>query len=191
MIWWLVPSSSLPSATISYGDCLVHMHFECKGSYSSAPVDFNWTHFEKRFIWHNISHSAWLWGWRASNLDKTVSLNGMYVWGVNSKVTNNSDYFVWKDMSERVARHCDNTAGKKPVNSCVLKTLLTNSQKKNGNALSDALIMSSFQTASFLIMSRFQTARFFETATSFLKPRHELWWQIQICFWIKAYGCPW
>ena len=32
-----------------------------------------------------------------------VSLTGMYVWGVNS-MTKHSDYFVWKDTSERVAR---------------------------------------------------------------------------------------
>jgi len=47
----------------------------------------------------------------------------MYVWGVNSTVTKHSDYFVWKDTSERVARHCDDTIDKKRVNSCVLKHL--------------------------------------------------------------------
>jgi len=45
----------------------------------------------------------------------------MYVWGFNSTVTKHSDYFVWKDMSERVARRCDETFDKKLVNSCVLK----------------------------------------------------------------------
>jgi len=42
-ILWLVPPSSLPSATISYSDCRVRMHSECKESYSSASVDFNQT----------------------------------------------------------------------------------------------------------------------------------------------------
>ena len=28
-----------------------------------------------------------------------------------------SDYFVWKDTSERVARRCDDTVDKKRVNS--------------------------------------------------------------------------
>jgi len=36
-------------------------------------------------------------------------------------VTKLSDYFVWKDTSERVARRCDDTVDKKRVNSCVLK----------------------------------------------------------------------
>ena len=47
----------------------------------------------------------------------------MYVRGVNSTVTKYSDYFVWKDTSERVARRCDDTVDKKRVNSCVLKHL--------------------------------------------------------------------
>jgi len=47
----------------------------------------------------------------------------MYVWGVNSTVTKHSDYFVWKDTSERVTRPCDDTVDKKRVNSCVLKFL--------------------------------------------------------------------
>jgi len=45
----------------------------------------------------------------------------MYVLGVNSTVTKHSDYFVCKDTSERVARRCDATIDKKPVDS-VLKT---------------------------------------------------------------------
>jgi len=38
-------------------------------------------------------------------------------------MTKHSDYFVRKDMSERVARHCDETVGTKRVHSCVLKHL--------------------------------------------------------------------
>jgi len=38
-------------------------------------------------------------------------------------MTKHSDYFVWKDTSERVARRCDYTVDKKRVNSCVLKHL--------------------------------------------------------------------
>jgi len=36
-------------------------------------------------------------------------------------VTKHSDYFVWKDTSERVARRCDDTVDKKQVNYCALK----------------------------------------------------------------------
>jgi len=67
-------------------------------------------------------------------------------------VTKNSDYFVWKDTSERVARHCDDIVDKKRVNSCVLKHPLLggswatkNIAKISGNALSHALLMSRFQ----------------------------------------------
>ena len=38
-------------------------------------------------------------------------------------VTKHSDYLVWKDTSEHVARRCDDTVDKKRVNSCVLKHL--------------------------------------------------------------------
>ena len=45
----------------------------------------------------------------------------MYEWGVNSIVTKHSDYFVWKDTSERVTRRCDDTVDKERANTCVLK----------------------------------------------------------------------
>jgi len=67
-------------------------------------------------------------------------------------MTWHSDYFVWKDMSERMARRCDDTVDKKRVNSCVLKHLFLEgveqpkiSPKKPGNALSDALLMYCFK----------------------------------------------
>jgi len=58
------------------------------------------------------------------------------------EMTKHSDYFVWKDTSERVARRCDCTVDKKRVNSCVLKHLFLEgveqpkiSPKKPENAL--------------------------------------------------------
>jgi len=39
-------------------------------------------------------------------------------------VIKHSDDFVWKDTSERVTRRCDDTVGKKRVNSCVVTKLL-------------------------------------------------------------------
>jgi len=42
---------------------------------------------------------------------------------IDFDVTKHSDYFVWKDTSERVARRCDDTVDKKRANSCVLKHL--------------------------------------------------------------------
>jgi len=63
-------------------------------------------------------------------------------------VTKHSDYFVWKDKSQRVTRRCDDTVDKKRVNSCVLKHLFWREfsnqkphQKFFGSALSDALLM--------------------------------------------------
>jgi len=41
----------------------------------------------------------------------------------NSTVTKHLDYYVWKDMSECVARRCDDTVDKTRVISCVLKHL--------------------------------------------------------------------
>jgi len=49
----------------------------------------------------------------------------MYVWGVNSTVTKHSDYFVWKDMSGRVARRCDDTVDKKQMSFSVLKHIFS------------------------------------------------------------------
>jgi len=39
------------------------------------------------------------------------------------EMTKHSNYFVWKDTSERVAWRCDYTVDKKQVNSCVPKHL--------------------------------------------------------------------
>jgi len=49
----------------------------------------------------------------------------MYVYDVTSTVTKHSDYFVWKDKSERVTWRFNNTVAvdKKRVKSCVLKHL--------------------------------------------------------------------
>jgi len=67
-------------------------------------------------------------------------------------ITKHSDYFVWKDTSERMARRCDYIIDKKLVNSCVVKRLFlegieqpNKSPKNPVNALSDALLMSRFQ----------------------------------------------
>jgi len=69
-----------------------------------------------------------------------------------NKVTKHSDFFVWKDTSERVARRCDDTVDRKRMHSCVLKHLSLEGveQPKKwptnpGNTLSDALLMSCFQ----------------------------------------------
>jgi len=86
-------------------------------------------------------------------------------------MTKHSDYFVWKDTSERVARRCDYTVDKKRVNSWVLKHLFLEgvgqpkiSPKKPGNALSDALLMSRFQKfAAYAAKQQSRSARFFET----------------------------
>ena len=42
---------------------------------------------------------------------------------IRNNMTKHSDYFVWKDTSERVARRCDDTVDRKWVHSCVLKHL--------------------------------------------------------------------
>ena len=88
-------------------------------------------------------------------------------------MTKHSDYFVWKDTSERVARRCDDTVDKKRVNSCVLKHLFgegwswatKNIAQKPKNAFSDALLMSRFQNfAADAANKKPRFARFFETA---------------------------
>jgi len=72
-------------------------------------------------------------------------------------MTKHSDFFVWKDTLERVARRCDYTVDKKRVNSCVLKHLCLEgveqpkiSPKTPGNALSEALLMSRFKKKTVL-----------------------------------------
>ena len=94
------------------------------------------------------------------------------MWGVQSKVTKQSDHYVRKDTSERVARRCDDTVDKKRVNSTVLKHLFLErveqpkiSTKKPGNALSDALLISCFHNfAADAAQKQLRSARF-------LKPR--------------------
>jgi len=69
------------------------------------------------------SHSAGPWRWRQTVLKKErVSLRGVYVWDVNSKVTKYSDYFVWKDTSERMTRRWDDTSWQKASEFLCIKT---------------------------------------------------------------------
>ena len=82
-------------------------------------------------------------------------------------MTKHSDYFVWKDTSEHVARRCDNTVDKKQVNSCVLKHLFLEGveqpkiwPKKPENALSDALLMSRFQNFAADAAKKLRSTRF-------------------------------
>jgi len=60
-------------------------------------------------------------------LDKTESPSKICMRGVSTQqwptCQKHSDYFVWKDTAERVARRCDDSIDKKRVNSCVLKHL--------------------------------------------------------------------
>jgi len=138
--------SSLPSPTLSYRDCRVLMH-----STESKPKPFL---REALLLTQSESWPAWPWRWRANNKlgQNRVSLKGIYVWGANSKVTKQSDHYVWKDTSECVVRRCDDTVDKRRVNSCLLKHLFVErveqrkmSPKNPGNAFSDALLMSCFQ----------------------------------------------
>jgi len=83
--------------------------------------------------------------------------------------TKHSDYFVWKDTSERVAQRYDYTVNKKRVNSCVLKHLFLEAvqqpkilPKNPGNALSNVLLMSRFQN--FAADAAKKNHGFFETA---------------------------
>jgi len=46
-----------------------------------------------------------------------------YLQPTDFDVTKNSDYFVWKETSQRVARLFDDTVDKKRVKSSVLKQL--------------------------------------------------------------------
>ena len=72
-------------------------------------ADFDRNRLRKALPYSTIYDSAWPWRWRANNKlgQDRVSLKCIYVWGVNSTVTKHSDYFVWKDTSECVARRCD------------------------------------------------------------------------------------
>jgi len=95
---------------------------------SCTPRNLNRNHFwKKRFRWHNPSLGRRDCDGEEQTNNKLgqnrVSLKGIYVWGVNSKVTKQSDHYVWMDMSERVVRRCHDTVDKKQVNSCVLKHL--------------------------------------------------------------------
>ena len=62
---------------------------------------------EKRFYWHNLSHSAGPWRWRQTALKNRESDSEVCVWDVNSTVTKYSGYFFWKNTSKRVTRRSD------------------------------------------------------------------------------------
>ena len=90
--------------------------------------------------------------WKNRESHSEVRMCGVltHVWGVNSSVTKHSDYFVWEDTSGRVTCCCDDTSWQDASEFLCIKTPLflvggqqqKNRPKKNGNALSDALLMS-------------------------------------------------
>ena len=77
-------------------------------------------------------------------------------------MSKHSDYFGWKDTSERVAPqwHCDDTSWKKQVNFDVQKHLYWSdfSDQKSvqtpGEAFSDALLISRFQNFDWRIQKK-------------------------------------
>ena len=82
-------------------------------------------------------------------------------------MTKHSEYFVWKDTSERVARRCDYTVDKKRVNSCVIKQLFLEkgeqpkiSPKNPGHSLSDALLFAADAAQKKPCFARFLKPRF-------------------------------
>ena len=93
-------------------------------------ADFNQNRLREALLYNPSHDSAWKLRWRANNKigPNRVSLKGMSVWGVNSTLTKHSDHFVWKNMSERMARRCDDTIDKNRVNSCVIKHLFSGSR---------------------------------------------------------------
>jgi len=104
--WYRWSPSSLQSPTISYGECWVHKHPVVRMRRIELVI-VGWvvwiltdTVEEKRFYWHNSSHSPWPcvtpWRWIANIFGKQrVSLRGVYVWDIKSTVTKHSDYLLW------------------------------------------------------------------------------------------------
>ena len=107
-IQWLIPVITLVAtvSTISYGECWVHKHPVVRMRRIELVI-VGWvvwiltdTVEEKRFYWHNSSHSPWPcvtpWRWIANIFGKQrVSLRGVYVWDIKSTVTKHSDYLLW------------------------------------------------------------------------------------------------
>ena len=81
-------------------------------------------------------------GEQTSLKQQRVSLRGVFVWDVNSTVTKHTDYFVWKDTSERVAQGCDDTGWQEASAFLFTKTLLLwkSLASKNNRQQENALI---------------------------------------------------
>jgi len=94
-----------------------------------------------------------------------VSLRGVYVWGINLTVTKHSDYFVWKDASERVTRRCDDTTWQEASEFLCMKTSLFLSEFRNNKIPKKTLQCPLHEV---LRMSRFQK---FEAGAGKKKPR--------------------
>ena len=95
-----------------------------------------------------------------------VPLRDVYVWGVNSTVIKHSDYFVWKDMSERMARRYDDTSWQEASEFlCIKNTSFIkrvqqqkNSRENPDNAFSDMLTNVKFEKQSAAGAAKKQTA---------------------------------
>jgi len=115
------------------------------------PIHWWWKRFREAFKRSASVDIIWITRRDRDSGEQTtwinrVSVKEFYVWGVNSTVNKHSDYFVWKDTSERVTRRCDDTVDKKRVNSCVLKYLFrrefSNQKNRQKNRKCNALLTS-------------------------------------------------
>ena len=85
-------------------------------------------------------------------------------------VTKHSDYFVWKDTWERVARRCDDTIDNKRVNSCVLKQLFLEGVEQS-KISSKKTQKCSLRRATNVTFSKFRGWRRKKKSAGFLIPR--------------------
>jgi len=111
--WWLPTSSThhIPPTVICAQS--EKGEFYPKLSKTSASIDIFW-----------VTRRDCDGGEQTAFRKQRVSLRGTYVLGVNSTMTKNSDYFVWKDTSVCEARRCDFTSWHQAGKLLCIKTPL-------------------------------------------------------------------
>jgi len=117
--------SLLQSPTISYGDCQLCIHPVVRIRRIVLAIVLVWPKPLKRSasidkIW--VTRRDRDGGEQTALKKQRVSLRSVYVWDVNSKVSKHSDYFVWKETSERVTRRWDDTSWQKASEFSCIKT---------------------------------------------------------------------
>ena len=131
---WLIPVITLVATVFkrfctTTAGCACTPWYECTESYPQSSLGVVWINRNRcieALLWTISESLGMIVKVMSRQLSKKerVSLKGVYVWGVSTTVSKNSDYFVWKDTSKCVTRRFYNNSWQDASKLLRIQTLL-------------------------------------------------------------------